>query len=222
MATEYERKAQMISKINDEIVKNGFKSLTMDNMSKIMGISRGKLYQYFASKDEVIEAVVARYIRFIEEKSMIGQPDNHQGYVDEFVSIFFQNIILASSASDVFVNDLKEIYPDLYHSFTESMTKRQAAIENFYDAGITHNVFNQGMNTRLLHLQDQTMLSLIVLPAFLFKHRLEPAQVMRDYLHLRVTAVIAPPYQHLVNQEHVDAQIKHLDEKFRRVMWMTT
>jgi hypothetical protein len=42
---------------------------------------------------------------------------------------------------------------------------------------------------------------------------------MKDYLRLRILAIITPEQQQLVNQEKVEAQIKHLDEKFRRILW---
>jgi AcrR family transcriptional regulator len=217
MVTENERKVQMINKINDEVVKNGFKTLTMDGIAKVMGVSRGKLYQYFSSKDEVIEAVINRYLQYIDDISILGDPREPQEFVDEFISIFFQNVILAGSASDIFIDDLKNVYPHLFEKFSESMAKRDSVIQNFYEAGIKKGVFNQGMNTQLINLQDKTMLAVLVLPKFLFAHRLEPSQAIRDYLRLRILGIIVPKYQSLVNQTNVESQIKHLDEKFRRV-----
>ncbi|WP_052353783.1 TetR/AcrR family transcriptional regulator [Neobacillus jeddahensis] len=217
MITENERREQMINKINDEVVKNGFKTLTMDGIAKVMGISRGKLYQYFSSKDEVIEAVVARYIQYIEKKSILGSPNEKQEFIDEFISIYFQNIILAGSTSDIFANDLRNVYPSLYQKFSDAMAKRNLVIQEFYEIGMKKGVFNQGMNAQLLNIQDQTMLAVLVLPQFLFSHRLEPSQAIRDYLRLRILGIIAPEQQHLVNHENVESQIKHLDEKFRRV-----
>jgi len=217
MVTENERKEQMINKINDEVVKNGFKTLTMDGIAKVMGISRGKLYQYFSSKDEVIEAVVNRYLQYIEKISIIGNPQENQEFIDEFISIYFQNVTLAGSASKTFVNDLKTVYPSLYQKFSDSMAKRDFVIQEFYEAGMKKSVFNQGMNAQLLNIQDQTMLAVLVLPQFLFTHRLEPSHAIRDYLRLRILGIIAPEFHNLVNHADVESQIKHLDEKFRRV-----
>jgi AcrR family transcriptional regulator len=217
MVTENERKEQMINKINDEVVKNGFKTLTMDGIAKVMGISRGKLYQYFPSKDEVIEAVTERYLQYINDISVIGNPEEHQEFVDEFISIYFQNVILAGSASEIFVDDLKNIYPHLFEKFSESMSKRDTVIQNFYETGMKKGVFNQGMNAQLINLQDKTMLAVLVLPKFLFTYRLEPSQAIRDYLRIRILGIITPEHQSLVNYEKAEAQIKHLDEKFRRV-----
>ncbi|MED1420848.1 TetR/AcrR family transcriptional regulator [Bacillus smithii] len=217
MVTENERKVQMINKINDEVVKNGFKTLTMDGIAKVMGISRGKLYQYFSSKDEVIEAVTNRYLQYIDDISILGNPSEPQEFVDEFISIFFQNIILAGSASDIFIDDLKNVYPSLYDKFSESMAKRDSLVQNFYEAGMKKGVFNQGMNAQLINLQDKTMLAVLVRPKFLFAHRLEPSQAIRDYLRLRILGIIAPEHQTLVNYEKVESQVEHIDKKFRRV-----
>ncbi|QKE74970.1 TetR/AcrR family transcriptional regulator [Arthrobacter citreus] len=219
MLSENERRAQMVSKINDEVVKNGFKSLTMDGIAKVMGISRGKLYQYFSNKDEVIEAVVSRYITYIENVTDIGNPVENAEFVDEFVSIFFQNIILAGSASEVFLNDLRASYPDLYQNFSNLMNERDAVIRNFYHSGMKIGVFHKGMNAQLLTIQDQTMLSVLVIPKFLYINGLNPGTAIRDYLKLRIVAVIDPAYHNLVNQQKVEEQIKHIDEKFRRVLW---
>ncbi|MCL1632969.1 TetR/AcrR family transcriptional regulator [Sporolactobacillus sp. CPB3-1] len=221
MITEHERKQEMINKINDDIVKNGFKALTMDGIAKVMGISRGKLYQYFSSKDEVIEAVTARYIQYIEKISMIADPKDAQGFIDEFLSIYFQNVVLAGSSSETFINDLKTVYPDLYEKFSESLAKRDAVIQNFYESGMRKGVFNPGLNAQLLHFQDKTMLTVLVLPKFLFTHRLEPSQALRDYLKIRVRGIIIPEYQSLVNDANVNSQIQHLDKKFRRVFTET-
>lgn len=219
MANENERRSQMVSKINDEVVKNGFCSLTMDGIAKIMGISRGKLYQYFSSKDEIIAAVVARYVRYIEETSVIRNSETPQEFVEEFVSIFFQNVTLAGSITDIFVNDLKNVYPDLFRSISNGIEKRNSSIYAFYEAGMTKGAFNSGMNAKLLHIQDQTMLAVLVVPQFLFTNGLSPAQSLRDYLQLRILEVIPPQYQLWVNQEQVEERILHLDEKYKRVLW---
>lgn len=128
-------------------------------------------------------------------------------------------MILAGSASEIFVSELREVYPALYQEFSDSLTRRNSFIQLFYESGMDKGVFNQGMNAQLLHLQDQTMLAVLVDPKFLFTHHLNPAQVMRDYLRLRILAIIVPEQQHFVNQTIVESQINHIDEKFRRVLW---
>ncbi|PEJ59500.1 hypothetical protein CN692_04720 [Bacillus sp. AFS002410] len=80
-------------------------------------------------------------------------------------------------------------------------------------------MFHQGMNAQLLTIQDQTMLSVLVIPKFLYINGLNPATAIRDYLKLRIVAVIDSAYHNLVNQQKVEEQINHIDEKFRRVLW---
>ena len=55
----FERMKETVLKKSLELfIKNGFKSVTMDDIAKELGISKKTIYQHFSAKDELVKATV--------------------------------------------------------------------------------------------------------------------------------------------------------------------
>lgn len=66
-----ERKAQIISAAEDVFTKKGFNEARMDDIADETGLSKGTLYLYFKSKDDLIIAILDRMFQR-EMKQMEG------------------------------------------------------------------------------------------------------------------------------------------------------
>lgn len=59
-----EAKARILNKATEMFIANGFKRTKMTEIAKELGVSKGALYQYFKSKDELLIEVVKGGDRF--------------------------------------------------------------------------------------------------------------------------------------------------------------
>lgn len=62
-----EQQAKWLKRVEDLFMRYGIKSLTMDDVSRELGISKKTLYQFVDSKDDLVNKVLERHIE--EEKS---------------------------------------------------------------------------------------------------------------------------------------------------------
>ena len=62
-----EPKDRILLKAEELFMQFGIRSVSMDDIANNLGMSKKTLYQYFADKDELVEAVVDGHIKGIQE-----------------------------------------------------------------------------------------------------------------------------------------------------------
>lgn len=75
-------KVDLIVEAAIRILENdGLAALTTNRIAEVAGVSIGTLYQYFRSKEAVVEFLVARELTVVREtvEAMLQQPDAHAG-----------------------------------------------------------------------------------------------------------------------------------------------
>src|SRR5687768_7345940 len=60
-------KERIQQKADELFNKYGIRSVTMDEIATQLGMSKKTIYQYFADKDELVDAVIAEVIDFSRE-----------------------------------------------------------------------------------------------------------------------------------------------------------
>lgn len=100
-------------KLSRVILIEGFQKLSMSKLAAAVGISRASLYLYFKNKDEIVQAVVARHLRFIAE-----HPVPKRFAPTNFLPIWLDSLLLMGATTDSFITDLRKAYPELCETFT--------------------------------------------------------------------------------------------------------
>jgi len=91
-------------------LKYGVKSVSMDDIAKMMGISKKTIYNFISNKKDFVHAVVKSYIRD-EEKLYDSIRDKSSNAVDEIISIAR---IVQETLKDIkptLIYDLKKYHP---------------------------------------------------------------------------------------------------------------
>lgn len=185
MERQIERQHQMRQKLTNRLSahvrKYGFQSLKMDEISRIMDVSRATLYKYFSTKEDIITFLVSASIEYIHE--IIEDSDADQVFVQRFQQTFEQTIILKEFITDIFLRDLESSYPETYESLKEAMKQRVDQELAFYDEGIKSGVFNK-IEGRLIVMQDE-ILNNVLDVKYLMENQLTVYQVLFDYYNLK-------------------------------------
>jgi len=113
-----------ICRMNDELItllkkvrllyrKYGIRSVTMDDVSHELGISKKTLYQYVHDKDDLVHKVVEMEISERHEKMNFSCSDDKNA-IEQLLEIArcITNMLKDYSAASEY--DLKKYYPDLY------------------------------------------------------------------------------------------------------------
>jgi AcrR family transcriptional regulator len=104
---------QLFDKVGRLFKKYGIKSITMDDISRELGMSKKTLYQYVADKSELVEKVIQN--EFNDFKNKVNALLSED--IDEVLQLIkFNRLILENlkTYNTVIENDLRKHYFDLY------------------------------------------------------------------------------------------------------------
>jgi AcrR family transcriptional regulator len=98
-----DKKEQIIMQVFELFMRYGIKSMSMDDIAIHMGMSKKTLYQYFASKDDLVNAVLEKHLEMdqCKVKSLISSKNNA---IDDLMHI-------ATTVNDT----LKQINPSIHY-----------------------------------------------------------------------------------------------------------
>lgn len=128
-------------RVSELYIKFGIKSITMDDISRELGISKKTLYQYIKDKEELVEKVLDYLLQYVSGE-VTKIMDANLNAVEETMSINSHITKTIEKFHNPAINyDLRKYYPAIYRKFTE---KKHA----FAFASMTKNL-KKGMNEGL-------------------------------------------------------------------------
>lgn len=128
----------------------GVRSVSMDDISREMGISKKTLYQHVKNKNELVEKILdftfENELAFFEEK---GRPEVNAIDALLDVSVFISEQIKLFSPSVTF--DLKKFYPEIFKKHMEKSQKcaYEAVFKNL-EYGIEQGLFRKEINPEIV------------------------------------------------------------------------
>ncbi|WP_458118974.1 TetR/AcrR family transcriptional regulator [Paenibacillus sp. Z6-24] len=212
---QHETKIKLTAKLLPYVRKNGFQSLRMEDISKIMDVSRATLYKYFSTKEEIIDYVVDRFIEYIHEASMEHNSD--QQFSVRFQQIFEQSVLLVEYATDIFLKELASIYPDIHEKISSAIKERESMLLDFYNDGIKRGIFNE-INGKLVIAQNEILRHVLDI-RYLMENQLTVHQVLLDYYHLQKIQLFRPDKLSMVDDQLIMPQLDYLAKKISKNLY---
>lgn len=144
-----QEKLNIIEKISIRFLTHGAKTVTMDDVCSILGISKKTLYQYFPTK----ESLLAEMLHFIFEKIMneiISIQKQNINPIEEIFTINHKIYELIRSNNDVFMYQLCKFYPEIHQNHCAlSNQKMLEFMQSNFNRGIQQGVYRNNFNTDL-------------------------------------------------------------------------
>ncbi|WP_405152501.1 TetR/AcrR family transcriptional regulator [Paenibacillus sp. FSL K6-0108] len=219
MERQIEKQHQMRQKLTNRLLshvrKNGFQGLKMDEISKIMDISRATLYKYFSTKEDIISFIVSTFVEYIHE--IIEDSDADQVFVQRFQQTFEQTILLKEYITDIFLRELENSYPENYERLKEAMKQREYQELAFYDEGIKEGFFNK-IDGRLIIMQDE-ILSNVLDVKYLMENHLTVYQVLFDYYNLKKFQLFKPDKIKMMDDNLMIPRIECMAQKISKNLY---
>jgi len=130
--------------------KNGIRSVSMDDVSKELGMSKKTIYQYFSNKTELIEKVLG-YMHEKERIPCIGEDTKNMNAIDILLAVSRSVSEQMKDMNPINAFELQKYYPAIYREFVSR--KRDHVFEqvkqNFIQ-GISEGIYRTDLDVDLV------------------------------------------------------------------------
>lgn len=213
---KHEARSRLIMKLFPYLRKNGLQSVRMEEIAKVMEISRATLYKYFSTKEDIIGFIISGFVEYMDELSA-SRPDSETSFGTRFQQYFEQSVSLMEYFTEIFLNELEISYPEWYERLNEAMQRREKQVLAFYDEGIRKGLFNR-INGKILIKQDDILRSMLTVK-YLMTNQLTVQQVLTDYYQLKKIQLFQPDKLSVVDDTAMTAVIEHLTQKITKNLY---
>lgn len=147
-------KQNILDTSKDLFLRQGFKTVSMDDIAQTLGISKKTIYQHFSSKDELVEASL-NYIHDLAMDSIRSfsgtcETPIHEHYqIDKsFKTLFGEKVGYTA------MFQLKKYYPKLAQDFQEKRyLNNKIIIHNNLQDGIDKGLYRKDINKDFVYMQ---------------------------------------------------------------------
>jgi TetR/AcrR family transcriptional regulator, cholesterol catabolism regulator len=143
-------KERIQTSAHDLFMQYGIRSVSMDDIANNLGMSKKTLYQYFADKDELVDAVVDSHVN-VMQTDCTGCRRDAKDAVHEVFIIMERVIEQLSNMNPMVLNDLAKFHFKAYQHFREHKDKFLAKIiaENI-EWGKKEELYRAEINTDVM------------------------------------------------------------------------
>ena len=145
-------KEEIVKRALNDFIQYGFKTFTMDDLANKMGMSKKTLYEYFPSKNDLVETTLDYVLEiscknadiFVQgEGSVIENVYRNQKKVQEVFNI----------NSDRPIWELQKYYPKTYERMNVETAKSDAIfIDKVMERGIQEGLFREDINLKFFKI----------------------------------------------------------------------
>ena len=143
-------KERIQTKAHELFMQYGIRSVSMEDISNNLGMSKKTLYQYFADKDELVDAVVDTHIATIQVECTGCHTEAKDAVHEIFLTM--ENIIeQLSNMNPMVLNDLAKFHFRSYNRFKEHKDKFLAKIiRDNIEWGKKEELYRPEINTEVI------------------------------------------------------------------------
>ena len=143
-------KERILVKSEELFLQYGIRSVSMDDISNNLGMSKKTLYQYYADKDELVDAVIGDYISDMEHECLHCR-ENAKDAVHEVFPTMNHLSLALSNMNPMLLNDLEKFHFRTYQRFRQYKEKFLAElIRKNIEWGMRDDLYRAGLNVDVM------------------------------------------------------------------------
>ena len=142
-------KEDIIRIASEKMKRVGIRSLSIDDICRMMSISKKTFYVHFATKEDLLEAVLQCHEE--ELKAKVFELIDHQS-----IEKTLQNCLMIVYETKrvmqppAFIFDIEKYYPQLFEEYKKSILKNSTAFaESFLQKGVEAGVFRKDLDVAM-------------------------------------------------------------------------
>jgi AcrR family transcriptional regulator len=169
-------------------IQNGIKATPIDEVVAILGKSKATVYKHFESHHEIVSLVIARKLNDLKHfVPILG--DSSKTYQDRYILAVAYISKHLGDVSNIFLSDLKEIYPDLWNLINSFKLLALNELRTFYISGIQDGTF-EDINPDLMVLSDELFFDALTNPEYLTSKGLNLQAAFESYFKMRFNGIL--------------------------------
>lgn len=140
----------ILDKVYEMYNRYGIKSVTMDDVASMLGMSKKTLYQFFADKKDLVKKVVDRIIenKECEQNEVYNKGLNALEEIFELAQIMNDHIKYSNPAMEF---DLKKYYPEVFYKISELRRKKMyASVAKNLKKGIENGLYRKELDVDII------------------------------------------------------------------------
>ncbi len=139
-------KERILLKAEELFMQYGIRSVSMDDIANNLGMSKKTLYQYFADKDELVDAVVDGHIKEIQGDCVDCRKDARDA-VHEIFILMERVMEEFSNMNPMLLHDLEKFHFRAYQRFRDHKDKfLLQVIRNNIEWGVKEELYRADIN----------------------------------------------------------------------------
>jgi TetR/AcrR family transcriptional regulator, cholesterol catabolism regulator len=162
-------KTRILAKATGMFLQQGIKSITMDEISEQVGISKRTLYENFSNKEDLLREVIAfEYAKGLAMRNSIEQ-DHKKDPLEIIYQHFRYALLRLGEIHPAFISDLQRYHNGLWLEHVKD--KQQENIDytrQLIERGVVKGIFREQADaeilSRLIHAAMPLMISKSVFP----------------------------------------------------------
>jgi len=145
-----EAKERIMVKTDELFMRYGIRSVSMDDIANTLGMSKKTLYQYYADKDELVDAVVDAHIQGIQSDCLDCRKEAKDAVHEIFITM--ERIMSEfNNMNPMLVYDLEKFHFKAYQRFRQHKDKFLAQmIRENLEWGIKEELYRPELNVDII------------------------------------------------------------------------
>lgn len=128
-----------------EFLRRGVKSVKMDDIANLLGISKRTLYEIYSNKEELLLECVRRHEEEYDLHMAKYASNTSHNVIDIIIEFYKHQIEGVNSVSPVFLHDLHK-YHDVTEFFEKKRLLRNRSAKEFFMRGVCEGYFRSDID----------------------------------------------------------------------------
>jgi AcrR family transcriptional regulator len=131
-------------------MRYGIKSVSMDDISSELGMSKKTLYQHIENKDDLVRQVITKYIED-DEKEILEISKRSKNAIDEMIGIARHVLYFLRQMKPSLIYDLKKYHRDSWRIIDEKHFQQvHTIIRNNLERGIREGLYRSEITPNII------------------------------------------------------------------------
>jgi AcrR family transcriptional regulator len=183
-------KLSLFSSAREMFLKYGVKSVSMDDIANLLGISKKTIYQSVLNKKDLIQSVIETFVQE-EHKAVKTITENSDNAVEEMVQIANHVMKSLKKMNPALTYDLKKYYPQTW-SYLEKFhfSHIEQVIQRNLMRGKKEHLYREDINEEILAKMYVGMAQLIVNEQIFSFKKHEISVLFENYIEYHLNGIM--------------------------------
>lgn len=171
-------KQRILELARELFLTHGYSKVSMNDISGKLGMSKKTLYNYFSSKEGLLQEISKDFLNNISEASDNILKDENINFSEKITRIFTLVGTKLSAINPYFLEDISRNAPNIWNTIQQA--KQEVGFRTFYallDEGMKKGYIKKDVNKALAVLMYSSAIETIINPNFT---RQIPSEIMHE------------------------------------------